>query len=112
MHRIELWELTNIVSDLSLVLSFLLTSSNETGSSGGDKTDLLTVWGESADGRGVTDMLLVTTTMGMVDWVHSNTSYSWPSSSLCLSSVVSVTSLEDWLISSATSSADSNHSSA
>ena len=61
----------------------------------------------------MTDMLLVTTTMGMVDGVHSNTSDSGPgSSSLCLPSVVGVSSLADGLVGSATASNDANHGSA
>ena len=72
-----------------LNLEIFLTSSNETSSSGGNETDLFTVRCESGDGGGMTDMLLVTTTMGMVDGVHSNTSNSGPdSSSLSLPSVV------------------------
>lgn len=96
-----------------LDLEIFLTSSNETGSSGGDETDLLTVRGVSADGRGVTDVLLVTTTMRMVHGVHSNTSNSGPgSSSLCLPSVVGVSGLADGLVGSATTGNDSNHGSA
>ncbi len=57
-------------------------------------------------------MLLVTTTMRMVDGVHSNTSNSWPSSALCLVFVVLVSGLANWLVRSSTSSNDSNHGSA
>lgn len=100
-------------SSFLLNLEILFTSSNETSSSGGDETDLLTVWGESADGWGVTNVLLVTTTMRMVYGVHSNTSNSWPcTSSLCLPFVVWVASFADWLIGSATTGNNSNHGSA
>lgn len=69
--------------------------------------------GESANGGRVTDMLLVTTTMGMVDGVHSNTSDSGPgSSSLCLPSVVGVSSLADGLVGSATAGDEADHGSA
>ena len=65
------------------------------------------------EGRGVTNVLLVTTTMRMVYGVHGNTSDSWPgSSSLSLHLVEDATSFADWLVSSATSSDDSNHGSA
>lgn len=76
-------------SSLLLDLEFLSTSSDETGSSGGHQTSLLTAGSVSGDGRGVTDVLLVTTTMRMVNGVHGNTSNSGPgASSLCLPSVV------------------------
>ncbi len=58
-------------------------------------------------------MLLVTTTMRMVDGVHSNTSNSGPgSSSLCLPSVVGVSGLADWLVGSAATSNEADHGSA
>lgn len=100
-------------SSLLLNLEILSTSSNETGSSGGHETSLLTAGSVSADSRGVTDVLLVTTTMGMVDGVHSNTSNSGPgSSSLGLPSVVGVSSLADGLVGSAATSDEADHSSA
>ena len=57
-------------------------------------------------------MLLVTTTMGMVDWVHSDTSNHGPPISLCLVLVVSVGSLEEGLVGSLTACNNANHSSA
>ncbi len=100
-------------SSLLLNLEILSTSSNETGSSGGHETSLLTAGSVSADGRGVTDVLLVTTTMRMVDGVHSNTSNSGPcSSSLGLPSVVGVSSLADGLVGSATTGDEADHGSA
>ena len=58
-------------------------------------------------------MLLVTTTMRMVDGVHSNTSNSGPgTSALGLPSVVGVTSLANGLVGSATASNDTDHGSA
>lgn len=100
-------------SSLLLNLEILSTSSDETGSSGGHETCLLTAGSVSADGRGVTDVLLVTTTMGMVDGVHGNTSNSGPgSSSLCLPSVVGVSSLADGLVGSAATSNEADHGSA
>ena len=81
------WEIKT--SSFFLDLDFLVTSSDETSSSGSDEADFNSMRCVSADGRGVTDVLLVTTTMRMVHWVHSNASNSGPgSSSLCLPSVV------------------------
>ena len=65
------------------------------------------------DGRGVTDVLLVTTTMRMVDGVHSNTSNSGPgTSALSLPSVEGVSSLANGLVGSATTCNYTDHSSA
>jgi len=58
-------------------------------------------------------VLLVTTTMRMVNGVHSNTSNSGPgTSALCLPSVVGVSGLANGLVGSATTSDDTDHSSA
>lgn len=51
----------------------LLRTAEQTGTSGGNETSLLTLGGVSRDGRGLTDMLVVTTTVGMVHGVHGNT---------------------------------------
>lgn len=100
-------------SSLLLNLEILSSSSDETGSSGGHETGLLTAGSVSRDGRGVTDVLLVTTTMGMVDGVHSNTSNSGPgSSALGLPSVVGVSGLANGLVSSATAGDEADHGSA
>lgn len=101
------------LSSLLLNLEILSTSSDETGSSGGHETGLLTAGSVSRDGRGVTDVLLVTTTMGMVDGVHSNTSNSGPcASALCLPSVVGVSGLANGLVGSATAGNEADHGSA
>lgn len=51
----------------------LLRTAEQTSTSGGNETSLLTLGGVSRDGRGLTDMLVVTTTVGMVHGVHGNT---------------------------------------
>ena len=90
----------------------LLLTSDETGSSGSDKTDLLTSGLVTSDGRWVTNMLMVTTTVWMLDWVHGNTSDSWPVLSLSLGFVPGSVGLEEWLVASLSSGNDANHSSA
>ena len=90
----------------------LSTTSDETSSSGSDETALLSSGGVSSDGRWVTNMLMVTTTMRMLDWVHCDTSNSWPVLSLSSGLEPGVGSLEEWLVSSLTTSDDSNHGSA
>ena len=57
-------------------------------------------------------MLLVTTTMRMLDWVHGDSSNDWPVLSLSLHLVPNSVGLEEWLIGSLTTGADTDHSSA
>ncbi len=83
-----------------------------TSSSGSDETDFLTWWGSSGNGRGVTNVLLVTTTVGMVDGVHCNTSNLGPSVSLCSVLKVSRSSFEEGLVGSLTTGNNTNHTSA
>ena len=95
-----------------VLLENLSTTSDETSSSGSDETALLSSGGISSDGRWVTNMLMVTTTMRMLDWVHCDTSNSWPVLSLSSGLEPGVGSLEEWLVSSLTTSDDTNHGSA
>jgi len=55
---------------------------------------------------------MVTTTMRMLDWVHSYTSDTWPVSLLSVGFVVRSISLEKRLLSSLSTSDDSDHGSA
>jgi len=50
--------------------------------------------------------------MRMLDWVHSYTSNSWPILLLGVGLVVGSVGLKEWLVSSLTTSANSNHTSA
>ena len=95
-----------------VLLENLSTTSDETSSSSSDKTALLSSGGVSSDSRWVTNMLMVTTTMRMLDWVHCDTSDSWPVLSLSSGLEPGVGSLEEWLVGSLTTSDDSNHGSA
>ena len=56
-----------------LVDSLVLGTSKTTGSSGSDETDFTTSGSVTTDGGGHTDVLMVTTTVRMLDRVHSNT---------------------------------------
>jgi hypothetical protein len=82
-----------------------------TSSAGSNETSLLTSGGGSGEGSGVTDMLLVTTTVGMLDGVHSDTSNSGPSVSLGSVLVGRSTSLEEGLVGSLATSNNTNHGS-
>ena len=56
-------------------------------------------------------MLVITSSVGMVNWVHSNTSNLWEILSLSFMSPILNTGLEDWLFISTTSSNNTDHSS-
>jgi hypothetical protein len=51
----------------------LLGTAEQTSPAGGNETSLLTSGSLTADGRGLTDMLVVTTTVGVIHGVHGNT---------------------------------------
>ena len=95
-----------------IFLDDLSATSDETSSSSSDKTDLLTSGLVTSDGRWVTDMLMVTTTVGMLNWVHGNTSHSWPVVSLSLCLVPGSVGLEEGLVGSLTSGDEADHGSA
>lgn len=99
-------------SNSLFLLDDLSSSSDKTSSSSGDETDLFTSGDVSSHSGWVTDMLMVTTTMRMLDWIHSHTSNSWPVVSLSSSLEPGVGGLKEWFISSLSTSADTNHSSA
>merc|ERR1719263_379006 len=92
-------------------LNNLSTTSDETSSSGCNETALLTSGSVSSAGGWMTNMLMVTTTMRMLDWVHSNTSNSWPVLSLSSGFEPGVGSLEEWLVASLSTGDDTNHTS-
>jgi len=93
------------------LLLCLLGTTEKTRSAGGDKTGLLTLGGVSGDGRSLTNMLVVTTTVGMVDGVHGNTTSLGPAVTLDSELVLGTRSLQERLVSSATASDDTDHSS-
>jgi len=104
--------LLSLVSCLFIIESLdVSASSNGTSSSGGNKTDLSTRGSISADGGRNTDVLLVTTTEGMVNGIHGNSSNSRPSLSESLHLVVNSTSLKDRLIDSFSGGNQTNHGS-
>lgn len=99
----------------SLVLLLLrycsFTSSDSTSTSGGDKTDLSTSRCVSSNGRSVTNMLMVTSSVRMLNWIHSNTTNLGPAVTLSLVLVIGTSGLEDWLLGTTTTGDDTNHGS-
>jgi hypothetical protein len=97
---------------LALLLEKFASTSDDTSSLGGDETTLLTAGSVSTGSSGVTHVLMVTTTVRMLDGVHGNTSNSGPVSLLGVSLVVGAVGSEEGLVSSLTASDDADHSSA
>lgn len=81
-----------------------------TGATGSNKTNLLTGGGVAGEGRGLTNVLVVTTTVGVVDGVHSNTTSTGPRVALGAHGVVLATGLEEGLVDTTTTSGDTDGS--
>jgi hypothetical protein len=90
----------------------LLCTTQKTGTSGSNETNLLTRGGITRDSRGVTNVLMVTTTVGVINRVHGNTTSLWPAVSLESVLVEGATSLEQGLINTTTAGNDTNRSTA
>jgi len=90
--------------------SLILGSSETTGSASGDETDLSTGGSVPSNGRRHTDVLMVTTTVRMLDRVHSNTTNLGPRVPLSLVLEVSSTGFQQRLIDTTTTGDDSDHS--
>mmetsp|Transcript_68463 Transcript_68463/g.79754 ORF Transcript_68463/g.79754 Transcript_68463/m.79754 type:complete len:273 (-) Transcript_68463:6-824(-) len=89
-----------------------LTTTNTTRAAGGDQTDLL-AWGSVAGHRrGVTNVLMVTTTVGVLHGVTGHTTHLGPAVALATEAVERVTGLEDGLLNTATTGDDADHSAA
>jgi hypothetical protein len=65
-------------SSLIRLILDLLRTTQQTSPPGGNKTSLLTLCGISRDCGCFTNMLMITTTVRMVDRVHGNTTSLWP----------------------------------
>merc|ERR1719186_670904 len=97
-----------------LLLLFLgddFSSPDSTRPPGGDETDLPTGAGASLHGGGFANMLMVTTTVGMLYGVHGNTTNLRPAVPLRLVLVVSTASLQHRLVDPSSSSHNTDHGS-
>lgn len=92
----------------NLVLG-LLGTTQQTSSPSSNKTSLLTLCGVSRNRRSFTNMLMVTTSVRMIDWVHGNTTSLRPGVTLDSELMLSTRCLQHGLVSSSTTSNDTNH---
>lgn len=83
-------------------------TADKTGTTSGNETGLLTSRGVSRDGRSLTNVLVVTTTVRVIDGVHGNTTSLGPRVPLDLELVVSTTSLEQGLVDTTTAGDDAD----
>jgi hypothetical protein len=79
---------------------------------GSDETDLLARGGVTADGGGMTNVLVVTSSMGMLHGVHGHTTHLRPAVPLHTVLVVGVTSLQHGLLSPTPTSNLTDHGTA
>ena len=89
--------------------TFATTDTTSTTSS--DKTNLATSRSTALDGRRMTNVLMVTTTVGMFNWIHSNTTNLGPAVALRLVLVISTSSFQHRLVGTSTTSDHSDHGS-
>lgn len=97
-------------SVVKALLLDLLGTTQQTSPSGSDETSLLTLGGVTRDGGGFTDMLVVTTTVGVVHGVHGHTTSLGPAVALDGELVLGTRSLQHGLVCSATTSDNTDHS--
>lgn len=83
-------------------------TTDKTGTTGSDETDLLTSGSVARAGGGLADVLVVTTTVRVVDGVHSHTTSAGPRVPLDLELVVSTTGLEQGLVDTTTTGDDAD----
>jgi len=99
------------ITNLSLGLSLLclgVSTTKDTGTTGGDETDLLTWRGVTGSSSRVTNVLMVTTTVRMFDGVHRHTTNLRPAVSLLLVLVERGSGFEHRLIDATTSCDDTD----
>lgn len=87
---------------LIIALDFNFTTTNTTSSSGSDKTNFATGGGASLNGGCFTNVLVVTTSVRMLNGVHGHTTNNWPAVALSLVLVVGTASLQDGLVDTTT----------
>jgi hypothetical protein len=89
-----------------------LTTTNTTSAAGSNQTDLLAGGSVAGHRGGVTNVLMVTTTVGMLHGVTGNTTDLGPAVALTAEAVEGVTGLEDGLLDTTTTGDNADHGAA
>lgn len=100
--------MTLVLRYICLLLDLLRTA-EETSAASSNKTNLLTWNCTTRNGRGLTDVLVVTTTMRVIYGVHGHTTSAGPRVALHLELVVGITGLEKGFVNTATASDDADN---
>jgi len=88
------------------------STAETTSTAGGNKTDLLSRRGVAGNSRGVADVLMVTSSVRVLNGVHGNTANNGPAVALGLVLIVRATGLEHRLLSTTSTSDQTDHSTA
>jgi hypothetical protein len=92
------------------LLRLWFATADTSSASGGDETNLFTGRSVTADSRRFADMLMITTTVGMFHGIHADTANNWPAIALGLVLVIGAASLQHWLVCTATTRDNTDHS--
>jgi len=95
-----------------LVLDNCLGSTETTSAPGSNETDLLTRGVVSVGGGGVTNVLMVTTTVGVIHGIHRHTTHARPLVAPGLVLVVGTSGLQQGLLNTSSSGNESHHGTA
>ena len=92
-----------------ILVQELLSSTDSSGPAGGDETDLATGRRASLDGGGLSDVLMVSTSVGMLDGVHGHTTDLGPAVALGLVLVVGTAGLQHGFVNTTATGDNTNH---
>src|SRR5690606_18362954 len=90
----------------------LLGTAEETSAARSNETNLLTRRGKARHRRSMTNVLMVTTSVRMVNGIHGHTADLWPAVALGLVLVVGTASLQQRLVNTTTTGDETNHGAA
>lgn len=110
--KIKLQSLKSLLRLVRLGSSCSSLSPEPTSSPGSNKTNLLPWWSITSDSAGMTNVLMVTTTVGMFHGVHGNTTDLRPAVPLDPVLVICITSLKQGLFGSSSPGNLTNHGTA
>ncbi|CAD6208436.1 GSCOCG00003449001-RA-CDS [Cotesia congregata] len=101
----------DLFNSLIIFLGVGFSSTNSSSTTCSNKTDFTTSASSTFDCGCFTNVLMVTSSVRMLNWVHSNTTNLRPAVPLDLVLVVRTPGFQDRLVNTSTTSNDTNHSS-